>query len=394
VNPYWRRVWRELLFAFFVLTPSCEQVEKYFGLLGVVAYLALGGAVLHEVLGHLGRLRSRLTERHALGIAVCTLVLVTVAFLVVYPRVNSARPGEGSDLDDEIDLAAGLIVHGDDPYRARTYLGNPIDLLPGELLLGLPFVVVLGRSAYQNLFWLAVLFGVAWSRLRDARDALLLWWLLQAASPVVLQQVMTGGDHVSNAVHVMTGTLLVARAKPSGALGWPVLGGVGLLGLGLSSRANFSLLLPLVVGLLVRRAGWRRALGLTALVVGVAVAVTVPFYLRDPAGFVWLGQLATVTRFDGAAGLGGASLMLVVAGGVALLAATRVDAGNVDSFLRRAAIVQAVPVWWLVVLNSLHAGRPVLLYTGYGTFYLCFGALALWPVLRHPDPGTTADRGT
>jgi hypothetical protein len=382
---------RTLLFAFFVLTPSCEQVEKYFGGIGVAAYLILGTAALFVAERYFyARLRERLTEPRAILLGICTLVLLLVVFLVVYPRANSSQAGKGSDLDDELNVAAELLLSGRDPYIGRTYLGNPINLLPGELLLAVPFVVVLGNSAYQNIFWLAAFFWIASRLLRGSREALLLIWLLLAVSPVVLQQTLTGGDHVSNAVHVLVGALLLIRADRTDRTGWSVLAGGVLLGVGLSSRANFALLLPLIAGMLARRAGRRRATALTALVVLVALAVTIPFYMWGSTDFVPLTQLGKATQYAGGSKLP-ALMTLGLIGLTAVWLATRSDAGEIGCFLGRSAIVQAMLVWWLVALDSLEMGEMTLENTGYGTFYLCFGVMALWPTLAEPSDTVRID---
>lgn len=374
-----------LLFAFFLLTPSCEQVQKYLGLAGVIGYLAASFVILRLAERHaFPRLRPRLSEARATWLAVGTLVLLVFVFLTVYPRVNIAQPGHGSDLDDELDLAVTRLLAGQDPYSARTYLGNPVNLFPGEILLAAPFVLALGGSAYQNLFWLAALLVAARGQLGSVREALLWFWTLLGLSPVVLQQLVTGSDHVTNAAHVMIGALLLAQVRP-GRVGYaPVLGAV-LLGVGLSSRANFVLLVPLLVALVARRTDWQRAAALCGLIAVVTALVTLPFLVRDPDGFAPLSQLAKATRFDGDWPVAGV-LMPGVTAAVAAALAFRRDAGAVPCFLLSCAIVQAVPVMWLTVLGSIRSESISLVYTSYGTFYLGFGTLALWPRLTPARP--------
>ena len=97
--------------------------------------------------GYWGRLLTeRLTRRRALasgataGLGLAALSLVGC--------------GGGSDSDDALNLATRALLHGEYPYRIRTYLGSPATYLPGSLLLAVPFVL-LGNAAYQDLFWLA-----------------------------------------------------------------------------------------------------------------------------------------------------------------------------------------------------------------------------------------------
>lgn len=70
------------------------------------------------------------------------------------------------------------------------------------LLFDTPFVL-LGNSAYMNLFWLAIFLFVCREELRDARQALLLFWVVLALCPQVMQQVVTGGNHLANGLFTM-----------------------------------------------------------------------------------------------------------------------------------------------------------------------------------------------
>jgi hypothetical protein len=284
------------------------------------------------------------------------------------------------------------LLGGLDPYSARTYQGNPIDLLPGEILLAMPFVLILGNGAYQGLFWLSALFIAARWKLRSGVEALMLLWTLLIVSPVVLQQLVTGGDHVTNPIHVLVAMLLLGEATRRDEITRAPVVGALLLGVGLSSRVNFLLLLPLMMTRLWRRAGWRRALALGASIATVTVLVTLPFFLRDPVGFPALAQFEIARRYDLVHPVG-AALMPPVAAVVAVALALARDTGDLSRWLGRCAITQAVPVCWLAALDSFHAGAPRFAYMGYGTFYLCFGALALWPRATGPveaGPGPRA----
>jgi uncharacterized membrane protein len=59
----------------------------------------------------------------------------------------------------------------------------------------------------------------------------------------------------------------------------------GVLGLALSSRLSFLLLVPLLAERLVRRVDVHQAAGSLVVAGLVFVAITLPFYLYDPAGF-------------------------------------------------------------------------------------------------------------
>jgi hypothetical protein len=386
-----------------VLTPSWEQVEKYLGLGGVAAYAVIGTLALAFGLPRvLPIVRRRIGERGALAGAAATVVVLLAVFLLVYPHVNRRWPGAGSDLDDELDLAAGLLLQGRDPYGARTYLGNPVDLLPGEILLALPFVATLGKSAYQNFWWLAAFWAAAATVLGSRREALLALWTMLAASPVVLQQVVTGGDHVTNALHVLVAIVLLGGATSTGPWGVGSVAGAALLGVGLSSRANFALLLPLVAAFLVRRAGAPRAGALLGVVAAIGALVTLPIVSLAPAGLTPTSQLRSIARFDRdwpVAQVGIPAAAAVLSAWLAL----RPGRPELRRLLGCCAIVQAAVVWAMVVVASIVTGGVALQYAGYGAFYLPFATVALWGVTARsgageygagrraaPGPGVTA----
>jgi hypothetical protein len=208
-----------------------------------------------------------------------------------------------------------------------------------------------------------------------------------AVSPSVWQQVVTGGDHPANAIYNLAFALAVATHVPRPDVArWKKLLLAGLLGVGLSSRANFLFLLPPVVSQVAQGAGWRTALRYGAVTCAAFATVTLPFWLYDPGGFTPLavqsGKLAAAPPW-----LPFPRLVIPAATcAVALaLAAQRPDNGQVI-LLRNCALVEAIPVVLLLILSSVAAGRPNLLAAGYGLFSTFFGALAASAVLVPPGP--------
>jgi len=153
-----------------------------------------------------------------------------------------------------MNVAVFEMLHGRFPYYARTYLGNLIHHLPGALWLAAPFAM-LGTSALQNLFWLALFFFVLRRELDDSFAALRWFWLMLIGSPVVLHQLITGTGHVANAIYVMLGLWWLVRAEEK-------LLPAAFWGLALSSRANFLFLIPPACGWLAQRHGWKAAVRL------------------------------------------------------------------------------------------------------------------------------------
>ncbi|GBC81994.1 hypothetical protein HRbin10_01112 [bacterium HR10] len=355
--------------AFAFVVPSLGQVQKYAGMWGTLFYalLVLGfWSVAHRFLR---KAEALVPGRWAYGLALATGLVLLILFSVVYPIADAGIIGGGSDRDDALNLGVRELLRGRCPYHVTTYLGNPIAPLPGGLLLSLPFVV-LGNSAYQNFFWLAIFFLVAREVLDDTRRALLLLWSLLLFSPVLLQQIVTGGDLPANSIAVLTFCWLLLRAPP----GWrPVV--ALLLGLAWAWRVNFLLLIPLVYVLLDQRIGRRSALGLVGLASGVLVGVTLPFALHDPHGLSPFLMQNKFARFDGI--LAHASLLLPLgAGGYALVRArARADA---SALFRDGALILAFPIVSGLILATVQAGRLDLSLAEYGVSFLFFGALAAW----------------
>ena len=359
------------------------MVQKYLGLAGVGVYIAIASLVLWFGYRYvLARFASTVTNRQVLWLTAATLVLLLAVFCVLYPLAKSHIFGKGSDRDEALNLATTELLKGRYPYYPKTYLGGPISPLPGSLVLAVPFVL-LGNSAYQNFFWLfAFLFSMN-SYLKDRRLALLLLWVILAVSPVVLHEFVTGGDLLANSIYVLLFVMWMVSAIPQpGFSGWGKFLLAVLLGVGLASRANFILILPLVFSALVQAAGWKSATqycAITCLILGLMI---VPFYLYDPHGFSplhtadKLGQFQTILPFA-------ALIVPLLTGILALILSLHLGNGNLPVLLRNCAIVLALPVLSGTVLQSIQTANLDFSFTGYGLFFLFFGAVAAacWPGL-------------
>jgi hypothetical protein len=289
------------------------------------------------------------------------------------------------------------LLHGRYPYYARTYLGNPVALLPGAIFLSVPFVL-LGNSAYQNLFWLSAFFFLARRYLKSSRPALLLLWAAVIVSPGLLQQVVTGGDHPANSIYCLLFALMLVNVVPrSDVRLWTKVACAALLGIGLCSRANFLFLLPLIFSQLVQDGGWKTASLYLAVTVAVFAAVTLPFWFYDPDGFTpFLVQASKVAQFSSVMAFSG--ILIPGLTGIASLgfALQRTDSNHLV-LLRNCALVLAIPVVLTTVLATIRAERLDLRWAGYGMFCLFFGALAAalrlldTPIRPRGDESTQAD---
>jgi len=217
-------------------------------------------------------------------------------FVVVYPRADAGAFGAGSDRDDALNIGISRLLQGLYPYDAVTYFGNKITPMPGALLIAAPFWLVFGNAAVQNLFWVPLTFPLLRSLSHDLGEAFCLWVTLFAA-PGVLREVVSGGDLVVNAIYVALALRLVV-ASAQRRLWLQVVGAVGL-GVALSSRPNFWLVLPLLLAYLWRTRGPLQALLTVGCATAVSAALTLPFYLADPAGFSPLHVMAKVASSDG-----------------------------------------------------------------------------------------------
>ncbi len=375
--------WSLIGFAFCLIVPSLAQVQKYFALTGVAAYTFMSSLIL--VAGYfyvLPRFVSAVTEKKALCLAGLTFLILIAVFAVVYPIADSGVFGGGSDRDDNINVATSALLHARYPYYFRGYLGSPTHSLPGSLVLAAPFVLI-GNSAYQNFVWLMIFFIAARFYLNDGRLALLMLWALLILSPAVAHELVTGGDLVSNSLYILLFMLFLVHVARGSAQSWLKVAAAILLGLGLSSRANFLLLLPLVYSILIRTAGWITAttyVGITALAFG---AMTLPFYLYDPQAFYPLQAFSIVTQFDPILPFPGLTALLISGLAAFALSFQVMDA---DVLLRNSAIALAIPVLYVIVLSTIRAEWLDFTYAEYGLNFSFFGALASCASLASQRP--------
>jgi len=371
--------------AFFLAVPSTGLVEKYLGLSLVSVYL-LGvlGLLLVGYRPALIWLLTHVSQVQGAWIIVAIVAGLIVAFAIVYPMADAGSFGGGTDREDALNIAARELFHGRYPYRPETYLGNPLNPLPGAVLLSAPFVLM-GNAAYQVFFWLPLFLYVMarWFGSVVAALALLLTILL--LSPVVLRGIMTGDDMLTNSIYVFLFAFLTVRSATSpGAKPWQTLLLAALLGLGLSSRANFILILPLLFSLLVQMAGLRSAVAYTGVVCLAFIAVTIPFYLWSPGEFSPLhttgGKLvSSIPLTEVIVPLMGGLMVL----GLSLRSMSRDCVVMFLSF----ALVNAFLVLYLIAVRSLNTGGLTFYVEDVGELFLVFGVFACFTILLTKTEG-------
>ncbi len=352
----WRNV---LVLALLLAFPSTGFVQKYTGMPGVAVYVALVISVVC-LAARYGGIFAPWLRRHFRTMAALAVIGLAVGFVLLHPIEDGRGPGKSSDRDEGLELAVTRMAHGRTPYYPADKSAGPLSVLPGSIVLAAPFVA-LGNSGYQNVFWLAAfLFGA----FRFFKDKALALWLLAvplALSPAAQYEYVSGGDMLANGIYVALFFLLALRSwsKPNvpGPQKWLA---CLLLGIGLASRSNFFLLLPLFGAVLWRKAGLRQAIAATGIVVLTSAAITLPFYFHDPAGFTPLLAKQKLAIVDHALPWAsktmiGMTAMVGILGAWTLMHRPLADLDR--AFFRWCALVTMCPMVCAVALFSLINGR-------------------------------------
>lgn len=217
-------------------------------------------------------------------------ILLILAFILVYPRADSGALGFHSDRDEAIDIGVDAIRSGLFPYDCFAQSGvhsgcpaegNPIGPMPGAFMIAMPVILVLGSAAWLSLISLGIAYrGLEWYWGSREDAARFMVWLLVLA-PVMSAEIITGGDHLANAVWVSLPLLLLIQ-DPGRRNAWLL---ALVLGVALSWRGLFWLTLVPVSCHFIGRHRWRELLGVGSWVALGFVLVTLPFLVWDLDGF-------------------------------------------------------------------------------------------------------------
>jgi hypothetical protein len=380
--------------ALLLLLPSIDTVLKYTGIAGLVVYIAAGTAAI----SFCGRFvvpfaMSKIDNKIAIIVAAATLLVLIAIVTVGYPIANSGVYGGGGDVDDAMIAAARSVIHGEYPYYQRTYLGLLISPLPGSIFLAIPFVVV-NALQYQNVFWLAALFAAARKEFNSGAAALGLLWTIILVGPSALHGLVTGSDYITNSIYILIAMWFMVRAiSYKDAPVWKKLLPTLLLGVGLSSRTNFILILPLFMSVLVQNAGWKEAVKYVLLALLICGLVTFPFWLYDPTGFAPLiSQASKVRELETTLPLAGiiipVSTLLLSLG----LSFRKMEA-DCAVFFRNCAVVQLFVLLFTSIIFAIQRGQLnfYMSHAGYGMFVLFFAAAGAWiTILKRGNSGPVA----
>lgn len=280
MKPPYHRAWIEaLLLAGLLVLSGYGQVYKYAGAPGAVAYAAGTVAICVLACRHIIAL-TRL-GRAWLPLMVAVVLFTAATFAILNPVAQSGLFGSGSDRADALNQALDALAAGRYPYYERTYLGHVLTPMPGQLLLSAP-AWLLGAVAWQNMFWLALLFAFFWRSFTPATAVLLAAGVI-ACHPGVMQDVVTGGDYINNAIYVLLATAAVMATARGPTL--PHLAALAFLGIAVCSRPIYVVAPVALAALFWRHLGTGAAFRALAVPGTVALALTLPFYFYDPAGF-------------------------------------------------------------------------------------------------------------
>jgi len=391
-----------ILFCFFAAIPSLAMIERFLEVilpylstapLGEVVPIIQGLYVLVLWFGarYYIDLICRVSSDKIDTLFFLLLSAFFLAFLLVYPLADSGQLGFSSDRDEAIDIAVKQALAGNYPYLCKAVsgihdgcpnLGNPIAPLPGALLLAGLFVM-LGGSALQNLFWIAVFYIVLRRQLDDRKLPAVYLSTLLFFSPVLIAEILTGGDHLANSLAVTVALVLALSAVT--VRGW-ILSGV-LLGIALSWRAHFLLVaIPLMVHHL-RFNKFRELLSVGAAAAVSFALVTLPFWIIDPVEFAPIHIQQRFNDFRHLLPYGDVvGIMFSAAVGIVL----GFWANNREELLIACGATIIAPILLAVLLHSVTLGYLTFMFYGwYALTGLMLGALG---AIMHENTCDRPDR--
>ena len=261
------------------LFPSIGLIHKYLGNGGVLSALPFFLLLVLAIKIFQRQLGASVSIGWFWAISAVAICL----FAVLYPIAKSGVLGLGSDRDDALNVALHALLAGHYPYSVVTYLGGPPDPMPGALILALPFYL-LGNSALQNLIWIPAFIFWCATIFKDRIIALTYLVLFLLACPAAMQDFVTGGDYLTNAIYVAIAMQLMITVQAS-ENEWLRRGAELFLAIAISSRPIYVMAVPVLAGVVYNIAGVRRMTECVLVVFIVCILLNAPFFLYDPSRF-------------------------------------------------------------------------------------------------------------
>jgi len=202
-------------------------------------------------------------------------LILTAAFAVLYPISLKHTLNAGSDREDALRIELNAVHHHQYPYDAHTFLGNPPTPLPGAMLLAAPFFA-LGHIAWQNFLWLALFFVFAIRFFNYRATAFFFFAVFLLLAPANLGDFTSGGDYLTNFFYLAIAAALFIRSldRPF----YVCIPAALFLGVALSSRIIYAVVLIPLLALALQRTSRSRAIALFVIVLLAASAVTLPTF--------------------------------------------------------------------------------------------------------------------
>jgi hypothetical protein len=354
---------------------SAAPFLKYLSPAKAIAALALG--LLSIVVGMSRLLRLNLRPRQ-IGIVWFLLLFLafTTAFAILYPISLRHTLNIGSDREDALRIELLAVRHHQYAYDARTFLGNPPTPLPGAMLLAAPFFA-LGHIAWQNFLWLALFFFFAIHFFRYRATALFYLAVSLLFAPGHLSDFTSGGDYLTNFFYVAIAVTLFNRSLGNSL--YASIPTALFLGVALSSRILYAVILIPLLSMTLQRTSRLRAAMLFFLVLLAACAVTLPVFSPHPLSrlLLQLQQNAIKLRY-----IPGPlhpqwtlPLLAIVVASTAFF--VRMDLPRLFLIFSAATFVMLAP---FVVTFALHSDK-----LRYAFFYLSVSTLSfsLWALSRY-----------
>lgn len=319
-------------------------------------------------------IKNILSQKQALIFAIVTLIVVIlIAPYFLYPIADLGfKTGGGSDADNGVITAINALIDLKYPYYTKSYLGNPPGPLPGALILSVPFVL-LGNMAFQNIFWLIILFFCVKKVFGDWRYSLLFIWTLIFTSPASLHEVIVSGYKLSHTIIVLVFLIFLINNLSSSTSCWKKYLSAIFLGIALSSRGDLILILPVLFSYLMQNMGLRKSIKYFLAVLIAFVVITLPFYLYDPSSFTPISvQLSKILYSDPTLNM----IKIIIVIIVCLLMSLQKMNNNKIRLFESIAIVLITAPLLAATTFSIESGQLDFSYLCYSFSSYIFGLLA------------------
>lgn len=367
-----------LILALWIAGASFGFMQEHVGNWSVPCYVGMVALILMVGLRSL-QFVDPWMHRNFWWVLVACLVGLMATHLSLHPFEDGRGPLRSSDRDEALEQAVGRWLKGDYPYYLESSVAGPLSVLPGGILLALPFVIV-GKVGLINVFWLA---GFLWVLRKEFGSASLALWLLVwsiGVCPAALYEFVSGGDVMANGIYVAVGVWGCLRLWSADTMQiFPAVFIAAFFGVAVASRANFPLICPLVMAWIWQRSGWRRAVSCAAVTGGVSLGLILGFYWWDPESFTPFLSRSKLMIPGASEWAGMVVLGMTILGvlGVSITFLARRQVEGRSSCFRACAWITLLPILGTVLISSAvnHRMDFSILHDRFGLMWVPFALL-------------------